>query len=108
MTDQELRKLNRRELIEILIDLTDENETLKAECEQLRQQLSERAVKIGAVGSIAEACLQINGVFESAQRAAEQYLETIRLLSVDSAQRAVEQYLEDIRTVQPGQIAKAE
>lgn len=39
------------------------------------------AIKINQAGSIAEASLQLNQVFEAAQQAAEQYLENIRSLS---------------------------
>ena len=42
---------------------------------------ADRIITIQNSGSIAEASLQLNGIFDMAQRAAEQYLENIRLLS---------------------------
>lgn len=81
MTDKELRKLSRRELLEMLVEQSRENDKLRAQIERMQQQLSDRQLRIDQAGSIAEASLQINQVFEAAQQAAEQYLENIRALS---------------------------
>lgn len=81
MTDKELRKLSRNALLEMLLAQSRENDRLRAQVEQLQRQLSERQLKIDQAGSIAEASLQINHVFEAAQTAAEQYLENIQTLS---------------------------
>lgn len=81
MTDKELRKLNRSELLEILINLSQENDNLRSQIQTMENELSERQLKIDRAGSIAEAALQVNHVFEDAQKAAEQYLENICFLS---------------------------
>lgn len=81
MTDKELRKLSRSALLEMLVEQSRENDRLREQIENLKRQLSDRQLKIDQAGSIAEASLQINQVFESAQQAAEQYLENIRILS---------------------------
>lgn len=81
MTDKELQKLSRRALLEMLLEQSRENDRLRAQVEELARQLSDRQFKIDQAGSIAEASMQINQVFESAQAAAEQYLENIRALS---------------------------
>lgn len=81
MTDKELRKMSRGELLEMLVEQSHENDKLRAKVEQMQQQLSDRQLRIDQAGSIAEASLQINQVFEAAQQAAEQYLENIRSLS---------------------------
>ena len=78
MTDRELRRLSRRELLEMLVLLTDKNNELKSRLEQAEAQLRDRRIVIGTAGSIAEAALQLNGVFEAADKAARQYLESIR------------------------------
>ena len=79
MTDKEFKRLNRSQLIEIIYqfqikveELTKENETLRAELEDKRLRMSE-------VGSIAEAALEINNVMQSAQNAAKQYLDEIKV-----------------------------
>ena len=77
MTDKELKQLNRKELLEMLIDVTKDVNRLKKENEELRKQIEDRELRINNVGSIAEAALQLNGVFEAAQAAADQYLESV-------------------------------
>lgn len=81
MTDKELRKLNRAELLELLLEQSRKIDSLQEQLEQSKKQLTDRQLMLNRVGSIAEASLQINGVFEAAQKAAEQYLDNIRYLS---------------------------
>ncbi len=78
MTDKELKKMNRRELLELLIEQTAENEALHAEQESLKQKLSDRSIAIEQAGSLAEASLSLNDVFSAAQAAADQYLENVQ------------------------------
>lgn len=73
MTDKELRRLSRAELIEILYALQKQNEQLTEQNQQLSEQLEDRQLRMQKAGSIAEAALQLNGVFEAAQAAADQY-----------------------------------
>ena len=75
MTDAELRRLSRRELLEMLISETEENMRLRAELEQARAKLQDRRILLEKSGSMAEAALRLNGVFEAADKAARQDLE---------------------------------
>ena len=77
MTEKELQRLNRRELLEMLISQMEKNEYLQQKLEEAEEKLSSRQIALQNAGSIAEASLQLNSVFESAQAAAEQYLENI-------------------------------
>ena len=81
MTDKELRRLSRRELLEMMISLTEENEKLKIRLEQAEARLRNRRIMIDNAGSIAEAALQLNHVFEDADRAVQQYLENVRRMT---------------------------
>ena len=127
MTDKELKKLNRRELLQLLLEQAKDTERLGAELaaandhalemdetfQRLRERLDEKDAKIremgetydrlrdrlsdkdaqiqelndtlqaeregrmsalSETGSLAEAALQISGVFEAAQKAADLYL----------------------------------
>lgn len=78
MTNQELKKLKRMDLLELLIGQCEENEKLKQELANARKELENRRISLEEAGSIAEASLRLNSVFESAQKAADQYLENIR------------------------------
>lgn len=79
MTEQELKKLNRRELLEMLITQGKKVERLQKKLNEAESKLRERQIAIEKSGSIAEAALVINNVFTDAQRAADQYLENVKL-----------------------------
>lgn len=81
MTDKELRKLSRTDLLEMLLMQKKENDQLRLQLQQLQSQLDDRTIAVNKAGSLAEASLQLNGVFESAQAACGQYVENIQMLS---------------------------
>lgn len=81
MTDNDLSKLSRKELLEMLLQLSVENQELREKLRQAEADLRDRQIRIDAAGSIAEASLQLNGVFEAAQAACQQYMENIENLS---------------------------
>lgn len=78
MTEKELRRLSRMDLLEMLLEQSREVERLQKELETVRKQLEDRRIMEQEAGSIAEAALRLNKVFEAAQQAADQYLENIR------------------------------
>ena len=81
MTDKELQRLSRSELLEILVAQATENDRLKTRLEQAEAQLRNRRIVMDKVGSLAEAALSLNGAFQAADAAAQQYLENIRRIS---------------------------
>jgi len=81
MTDREMKKLSRGELLELLLQERRENELLSAQLRQANEQLASRQIELERAGSIAEAALRLNGVFAAAQAAADQYLENVRRLA---------------------------
>ncbi len=81
MNEKELKKMTRSELLEILIAQAEENKALKIRLQRAEKQLEERKIAIESAGSIAEAALKLNGVFEAAEAAAKQYLENIEFLN---------------------------
>lgn len=85
MNTKELKRLSRMDLLQVLLRQTQEVDRLKAENEELRQQLECRTLQIAEAGNIAEASLKINRVMEAAQAAAQQYLDNLHRLS-DTAQ----------------------
>ncbi len=80
MTDKELHKLKRSELLEIMIEQGKEIERLQKCLTEAEEKLHDRRIVMEKAGSIAEAALQLNQIFETAQRAADQYLESVRQL----------------------------
>lgn len=79
--NRDLRKMGRRDLLELLIASEEENNRLREQLEQQAVQLQSKKLQIENAGSMAEAAMALNGVFESADKAAAQYLENIRLCS---------------------------
>ncbi len=112
MTNKELQKLGRRELLQLLLEQAKEADRLskllketdkelkelEEGYERLRERLDQKDAQIrelkdtiqterdkkeadlAEVGSIAEAALKLNGVFDAAQQAAEQYLQSVRAM----------------------------
>lgn len=74
MGEKDLRKLNRFQLLELLIAQTERADRLQTLLEEAQRKLQEKEVHISSLGSVAEAALQLHGVFESAQKAADLYL----------------------------------
>ena len=95
MPAKDLKHMGREDLLELLIQLTEENDKLKTVIQQKDQeltQLKERPVYAEPVtvqepGSIAQAALKMNHVFEDAQKAADQYLNTIARMQREQALR---------------------
>ena len=101
MTDKELKRLSRTELLELLLAQTKEAERLARKLEKAEQMLADRQLQINKAGDIAQAALAVNGVMEAAQAAAQQYLDNIIRMEqetrlrckkiLDDAQQAAQQ-----------------
>ena len=83
MTDKELQHLSRVELIEIIYELQKQNEAAAAQVKRLEKALADREIHISNAGSIAEAAMGLNGVFEAAQAAADQYLLSLQAAAAE-------------------------
>lgn len=83
MTDKELRHLSRAELIDIIYELQKQSDKKAAQMQKLQAALEERTLRISKAGSIAEAAISVNGVFEAAQAAADQYLTSVKEATAD-------------------------
>lgn len=141
---KELRKLNRRELLSMLLTQCRETERLQRENDEMKAELLElhesyerlkvklnvkderlnqkdtiiaklknmiremrtsRTIELTEAGDIAQAALRLNGIFEAAQRSAEQYLQNVRRLSENARIEPVEvpaQEVEDVNYTASG------
>lgn len=79
MNTNDLKRLSRTDLLELLIEQSENVNRLQMELESAKNQLNQREIILGEAGSIAEASLQLNGIFEVAQSASKQYLDSIRM-----------------------------
>lgn len=81
MTEKELKKLNRKELLELLLIQTARADKLEAELAEAHEQLKRREIMEMEAGTMAEAALKLNDVFSAADAAAAQYLQNIKRIS---------------------------
>lgn len=102
MTDKELRHLSRSELLQMMVAQGRELEELRTRLERTETALRRREIAMEHSGSIAEAALQLNGVFDAADAACQQYIENIRELSgrqKEICQRLEQENREKIETM---------
>lgn len=64
MDERNFRKLRRIDLYEIMLAQSQEIDALKAELAQVREELSNKEIKLKEAGSIAEAALNLTNIFE--------------------------------------------
>lgn len=88
MADKELKRMNRGELIEIIYQYRIQVDDLTAQVKKLTDELDERRLRMEKAGSIAEAAISVNKVFEAAQQAAEQYLYSIKSANEENEESA--------------------
>ena len=81
MKERELKRLSRSDLLEMLLELSVENDRLTREVSELREKMAQRIIDVEESGSLAEAALKLNDVFRSAQAACEQYTQNVHARS---------------------------
>ena len=81
MTDRQLRKASRVDLLKLLLEERKEKEELRQQLLQTQEQLQQRKIAIDQSGTLAEAALKLSGIFDAAQIACQYYTENIRDLS---------------------------
>jgi histidinol-phosphate aminotransferase len=87
MTDKEFKRLNRAQLIDIIYQFQLQVEKLTARNQALETELADRRLRLRNAGNIADAALEINDCFRSAQNAAEQYLNEIQAIREEAVRR---------------------
>ncbi|MBQ0064169.1 MAG: DNA repair protein [Firmicutes bacterium] len=81
MTEQELRKKSRKDLLEILVKQSELIDSLKEELEETKKELEKKQIVIANAGSIAQASLELTHIFEEAQKAADLYLQNVKSIN---------------------------
>ena len=74
----DLRKLKKKDLLEIMLKQGEEIDRLRAQIADLEAKLEDRNFTFDKIGSIAEASLAVTDIFKEAEKAAVIYLENIR------------------------------
>lgn len=80
---KDLKRMSRKDLLQVLLLQSKKIDKLEAKLKTANELLESKRISIDNAGSIAEASLKLNKVFEVAQLAADQYLENIKMLYSD-------------------------
>ena len=80
MTDKEFKRLTRAQLVEIIYQLQLQVDQLTEQKQELEDALEDKRLRIRNAGNLADAALEINNCFQSAQKAADQYLNEIQVM----------------------------
>ena len=84
MVSKELKKLSRRELVDIIYQMKKDEQLLQDELTSLQEELQDRRIHLSTAGSIAEAAISITNVFSSAQAAADLYLQEVTCMKQEA------------------------
>ncbi len=84
MESKELKKMSRKDMLVILLEQTKRIRELEEELEKANEKLESKKVIFKNAGSLADAALQLSGIFNTAQEAATIYLSNIKELKEKS------------------------
>lgn len=84
MINKELKRLSRRELVDIIYQLKKNEQELQEEIQSLKDELEDKRIRISSAGSIADAAVSITNVLSTAQITADLYLHEISLMKKDT------------------------
>ena len=84
MESKELKKMSRKDMLVILLEQTKRIRELEDELKKANEKLESKKVVFKNAGSLADAALQLSGIFNTAQEAATIYLSNIKELKEKS------------------------
>ena len=96
MISKELKKLNRRELVDVIYQLKKNEEQMQEQIAALEAEMQDRRIHLSVAGSIAEAAADITGIFSVAQSTADLYLREISSMKED-AEKECEKMIEEAK-----------
>lgn len=79
--------MSKLDLVELLAEQEREIQFLKQQLEEKDKLIEQRILRLNEFGNIAQAALAINEVFETAQRAADEYVASIKTVVEECLQR---------------------
>ena len=105
MINKELKRLSRRELVDIIYQLKKNEQEMQEEITLLKNELEDKQIRISNAGSIADAAVSITNVFSVAQTTADVYLQEIAIMKektekecskkIKNAEKKVEKIMAD-------------
>lgn len=96
MINKDLKRLSRRELVDVIYQMKKNEEQLQEKIVSLEEALEEKRIRLSSVGSIAEAAVDITNVFSAAQSTADIYLQEIQTMR-ENADKECKRMIEDAK-----------
>ncbi len=87
--EKELKKLSRRELVDIIYQMKKNEQQKQEEIAALEEALQEKRIRLSEAGSVAEAAAEITQIFSAAQKTADLYLQEIAAMKEDAEKECV-------------------
>lgn len=84
MISKELKRLSRRELIDIIYQMKKNEQQLQNEIDSLKEALEDKRIRLSKAGSVAEAAANITGLLTAAQTTADLYLNEIACMKAET------------------------
>ncbi len=92
MTKKDLKRLGRRELLEMMIAISRKNQALQEENESLRKQIDKKMLQMNESETLADAILKVNGIVDAADRSAKQYYERVEIYAEKMRKQKLEEF----------------
>ena len=96
MINKDLKRLSRRELVDVIYQMKKNEEQLQEKIVSLEEALEEKRIRLSSAGSIAEAAVDITNVFSAAQSTADIYLQEIQTMR-ENADKECKRMIEDAK-----------
>ena len=96
MISKELKRLNRRELVDIIYQLKKNEQEMQEEIAALKKEIQDRRIRMSTAGSIADAAMSVTDVFSTAQMTADIYLREISQMKEDTENECAKK-IEDVK-----------
>ena len=107
MINKELKRLSRRELVDIIYQMKKNEQQMQEEISALRAALEDKRIRLSEAGSVAEAAANITQVLSAAQETADLYLREIACMK-DQAQEECDKKIREASRKAAGILSGAE
>ena len=84
MVNKELKKLSRRELVDIIYQLKKNEQEMQEQIAALQKELKDKRIRVAVAGSIADVAIDVSKILDAAQETADVYLYEIASMKVDA------------------------
>ena len=99
LVKKELKRLNRRELVDVIYQMKKNEEEMRHKIAELEEALQDKRVRISMAGSVAEAATDVTHILFAAQKTADLYLYEISCRKEETEKQCADMLEEARQTV---------